>query len=319
MDRSPTQPPAVSVVVPCLNRAHFLIPTIESILRQDYPRIECLVIDGGSTDGTLELLRRYDGRLRWVSEPDRGHADAINKGWRMSRGEILAWLNADDCWVVPDTVSQAVAYLQANPEASVVYGQSAWIDRDGRVVGPGYWKPWDLTYAVERCFHCIPQPAAFLRRRIVEQVGWLDTAFVSKKDHELWLRIGLVGTIRHVPVVWAYERACPGYLAKRGDITAHACVALTEKFFTLPNVPLVLQRRRRVALSGAYLRAAQLALIYGRHYRLALAYASRGLWLHPWNLHHGIRWGLRQVAERLHGLWRRALRRIVRSQAWHER
>ena len=94
--RESLESPLVSVVIPCLNRADFLIPTLESVLQQDYPNIECIVMDGGSTDGTTDILCRYDGRIEWKSQPDRGPSDAINKGWWLLGGEILAWLNADD-------------------------------------------------------------------------------------------------------------------------------------------------------------------------------------------------------------------------------
>jgi len=104
--------PLVSVVVPCLNRARFLVPTIESILEQDYPHLECIVVDGGSTDATVGILQSYGDTISCVSEADDGHADAINKGWWMSQGQILAWLNADDLYVTPHAVGKAVAYLE---------------------------------------------------------------------------------------------------------------------------------------------------------------------------------------------------------------
>ena len=88
--------PLESIGITCKNRAHYLIPTLESVLQQDYSPIECVVVNGGSTDGTVEILRQYGNQIKWVSEPDKGHADAINKGWLMSNGEILAWLNADN-------------------------------------------------------------------------------------------------------------------------------------------------------------------------------------------------------------------------------
>ncbi|MBU0576927.1 glycosyltransferase [Patescibacteria group bacterium] len=275
--------PFVSVVIPCLNRAHFLVPTIESVLQQDDPHIECIVVDGGSNDGTIEILKSYGDRIKWVSEPDNGHADAINKGWKMSRGEILAWLNADDVWVVPNAVSQAVGYLQEHPEVDVVYGDCGSIDADGNVVGMSYLHEWDLEYAVEYCDHCIPQPAAFMRRSIVEKVSWLDVDLISKKDHELWLRIGLAGIIHHIPLLLAHARSTPGYMAERGDITADACVKLTQKFFSLPGVPEKLRQRKERALSNAYLKGIDYAWADGRHWETIKDYTSKAILSDPSN------------------------------------
>ncbi|MDQ2974278.1 MAG: glycosyltransferase [Acidobacteriota bacterium] len=270
--------PLVSVVIPCLNRAHFLIPTIESVLQQDYPHVECIVVDAGSTDETVDILKGYGDRIKWVSEPDNGHADAINKGWRMAGGEILAWLNADDVWVAPEAVSTAVQYLNAHQEVDVVYGDCGEIDVHGTVVGMSYLQEWDLEYAVEHCDHCIPQPAAFLRRRIVEKVGYLDTDFnLSKKDHELWLRIGLAGTIHYIPVLLAHARSCPGYMSQRGDITASACLDLTRKFFALPGVPEKIRKKERRAISNAYLKGLDYAFADGRHWFLAASYGIRAV------------------------------------------
>src|SRR5713226_6815131 len=276
-----TATPLVSVVIPCLNRAHFIVPTIESVVRQEYPHIECIVVDGGSTDGSHEIIRQYESRIKFVSEPDNGHADAINKGFRMSGGQILAWLNADDVWVAPNAVSTAVEYLNKHPEVDVIYGDCGAIDVDGRLVGLSYLHEWDLAYAVEHCDHCIPQPAAFMRRRILVKVGWLDDSFISKKDHELWLRVGLAGEIQHIPNLLAHARACPGYMSDRGDITAEACVKLTKKFFTLPNVPDHLTAKRRRALGNSYLRGMDYAWHDGRYWRVILKYGLRASILNP--------------------------------------
>jgi len=246
--------PLVSVVIPCLNRAHYLVPTIESVLQQNYPHIECIVVDGGSADGTVDILRRYGDRLRWVSEPDKGHADAINKGWWMSHGEILAWLNADDLYVVPDAVSRAVAFLQEHHDVALVYGDYALIAEDGRVVSD-ITKPyrWDLVSAVKYCHYTIPQATSFMRRSILERVGWLDAAFVNGKDHELWLRIGMVGSIAYLPFHLAYVRNSRG-LSQRLDM-GEAKVRITQKFFQQPDLPAPfnsVQFKRR-ALSNSYL------------------------------------------------------------------
>ncbi len=287
--RANTEHPLVSVVIPCLNRAHFLVPTIESVLKQDYPYIECIVVDGGSTDDTLEILMRYGDRIRWISEPDNGHADAINKGWRISKGDILAWLNADDLWALPDAISQAVAYLEAHSNVDVVYGDCGSVDANGNVVGMVYPIQWNLEYAVEYCDHVIYQAASFMRRRTLENVGWCDPTFISKKDHELWLRIGLVGNIKYIPVLLAYTRACPGYMAERGDVTAAACVALTNKFFGLPGVPKGLLSKRRRALSNAHLVGAFWAWADGRHARVVLRYLLQSLFSDPSNFFRVLR------------------------------
>lgn len=274
--------PLVSLVIPSLNRARYLRATIDSALRQDYPAIECIVIDGGSTDGTLDILRSYGNKIHWVSEPDRGHADAINKGWRMSSGEILAWLNADDVWA-PGAVRTAVEYLLAHPEVDVVYGNCGTIDAEGRPIGWSHLREWDLDYAVEWCDHCIPQPAAFLRRKAVEAVGWLDTSFFQKKDHDLWLRIGREGTIRHIPITLAYARDIPG-ISQLGRAAARACVEVTRRFFSRPRVPPRLWPKRARALSNSYLAGSQYAFLGGRHWDVILSSVIRAALADPSNL-----------------------------------
>ena len=202
--RTPEKP-IISIVVPCLNRADFLIPTIESVLQQEYPNIECIVIDGGSTDGTIELLKRYDGRIKWISESDSGHADAINKGWKMSKGEILVWLNADDIWA-PQAVNNAVTYLEKHPEVDVVYGSSAIIDKDGNIINLDKPLEWNFDAAVKYCYYFIPQSSSFIRRRILEKISWFDDiigTFINKtgKDRWLWLRIALAGGIIKISLI----------------------------------------------------------------------------------------------------------------------
>lgn len=285
--------PLVSVVIPCLNRAHFLVPTIESVLQQDYPYIECTVVDGGSTDGTIEILKSYGDKIKWVSEPDNGHADAINKGWKMSRGEILAWLNADDVWTVPDAASQAVAYLQTHSEVDVVYGDCGSINVDGKVVGMSYLHEWDLEYAIEHCDHCIPQPAAFIRRRILEQVGWLDTDFIIM-DRDLWYRIGLIGTIEHLPVLLAHARSHPSFWHSRSNVVAANCVQIIKKFFNNPELPANFHRMKQRAISNAYLRGVDYAR-YGHFWSTIIFHVLRAILADPSNTRRALEYLKRYV------------------------
>jgi len=282
-----TANPLVSVVIPCLNRAHYLVPTIGSVVGQDYPRIECIVVDGGSTDGTVEILRQYGHSIKWVSEPDKGHADAINKGWSMSKGEILSWLNADDLYVLPDAISNALSYLKANKHLDMVYGDYSEISEDGEVIR-GVLRPreWDLAYAVKQCHYTIPQATSFMRRSILEKVRWLDAEFGNGKDHELWLRIGMVGTIRYVPVHIAHIRNCHG-LSQQLDM-GQAKVRVTDKFFRQPNLhaPFNSRRFRQRALSNSFLVGAMYIWRGTRQLQPTLKYLTRALAHDPLNSPH---------------------------------
>lgn len=293
--------PLVSVVVPCLNRADFLISTLDSILSQDYAQVECIVVDGGSTDGTLDILHSYGDHIRWVSEPDGGHADAINKGWQMSRGEILAWLNADDLYVTPAAISQAVYHFNQNPHADVIFGDCARMSETGDVISNVLTpRPWDLTYAVKYCYFTIAQPTAFIKRDILEKVGWLDPN-LRNLDMDLWLRIGLRGKIQYVPAFLAYLRDIPG-LSQHPD-RGKSSVQIIRKFFTQPNLspPFTDPAFQRRALSNAYLIASTYDLyswralvrynqrnFYGQHpyLKFSLTYLGQALKTDPSNLFH---------------------------------
>ncbi len=197
---TPSALPLVSIVTPTYNMAKYLTETIESVLAQDYPNIEYIVVDGASTDGSLEILERYQGRLRYFSEPDRGPADAAAKGFRQARGEIFAWLNADDTYL-PGAVLQGVQYLEAHPETDVVYGEGWWIDESGAKIGRYPTVPFDPKILERECFIC--QPAAFIRAEAYRRCG-LDPAITQAFDYDLWIRMAKAG-IRFA--------AIPDYLA----------------------------------------------------------------------------------------------------------
>ena len=307
--------PLVSVVIPCLNRAHYLVPTIESVLQQDYPYVECIVMDGGSTDGSVEILERYGSRIKWVSEPDRGHADAINKGWWMSSGEILSWLNADDLYVVPDAIGKATAYLQRNPQIDVVYGDYSEISEDGEVIrGVIKPRPWDLASVVKYCHYTVPQASSLMRRSILEKVGWLDTEFGNGKDHELWLRIGMVGTIRYASIHMAYVRNGRG-LSQRLDM-GEAKVRVTEKFFRQPDLPAPFNSARfqRMALSNSFLVGSIYMWRGTRQLKPTLQYLMRAFILDPLNcpflLAELLKGFARSIFSLLPRLWREKIKGI---------
>jgi glycosyltransferase involved in cell wall biosynthesis len=182
-----SQLPLVSIVTPCLNAAAFIEQAIESVLRQDYPRIEYIVMDGGSSDGTVAILERYRDRLQFVSAADGGAADAINRGFARSRGTIIAWLNADDTYL-PGAVAAAVRHLMAEPETAVVYGEAQWVSDDGAVLAryPTV-SPYTASMFSRECGIC--QPACFMRRDAFETAGMLDGGLQLSFDYDLWIRL----------------------------------------------------------------------------------------------------------------------------------
>jgi glycosyltransferase involved in cell wall biosynthesis len=176
----------VSIVTPSYNQGHYIEETIQSVLNQDYPNLEYLVVDGGSRDNTVEILKKYEGRLTWISEKDQGQADAINKGFQMAKGAIVAWLNSDDTYL-PGAVSTSVRYFEAHPEVGMLYGEGYHIDADGAILERYYTEPFDYQRLSEVCFIC--QPTVFLRTEVIRTVGPLDITLDYCMDYEYWMRI----------------------------------------------------------------------------------------------------------------------------------
>jgi glycosyltransferase involved in cell wall biosynthesis len=197
--------PLVSIVTPSFNQARFLETTIRSVLEQSYPNLEYIIVDGGSTDGSREIIERYADRLAWwVSERDQGQTDAINKGFARARGEILAWLNSDDTYQ-PQAIADAVAFLQARPEVGMVYGDANLIDESGLVIGKFPARQTDYR-RLKRGYVHIPQQAAFFRASIWRQVGPLDPTFYFAMDYDLWVRIARLALVQYEPRWWANFR-----------------------------------------------------------------------------------------------------------------
>ncbi len=179
--------PRVSIVTPSFNMARFLDETIQSVLAQDYPHIEYVVMDGGSRDGTLDILRKYEHRLRYVSAPDGGQPDAINRGFELTTGSIFAFLNADDTYL-PGAVSTAVGHLLDNPGVGVIYGEAYHVEEDGRVISRYPTREFDYAALNGECYIC--QPASFMRRETFDRAGRMHPDLQYAPDYDLWIRIG---------------------------------------------------------------------------------------------------------------------------------
>jgi len=249
------QLPLVSIITPTYNHAAYLEETIESVLNQDYPRIEYIVLDDGSTDGTREILAKYTGRIRWETHPNMGETRTVNKGLSMATGEILAVVNSDDL-LLPGGVSVLVRSLLAHPDALAAYPDWYYIDANSRMVGYNRSPDYDYRHMVGR--HCCTVgPGALFRRHAIELGGLRDPAFKYVGDFDFWLRVGLHGRMIRVPEALAAFRVHSGSAseAKRGAEMAAEHIRLVEKLYALPGLPADIQALRREAFCFGYYHA----------------------------------------------------------------
>jgi len=204
----PEGSPLVSILTPSYDQGRFLPDCLASVARQTYPRIEHVVVDGGSTDGTLAVLEAAGDAVRWTSEPDGGQADAVNKAFSASGGAIVGWVNSDDGLFAVDTVAQVVAAFAQHPEAGVVYGDAALVDESGRILRHhrSRWPTGSLPLVSP-----IVQPAAFFRRSVIEPEEPLLRVDLHRfLDYELWLRLHSRGVrFVHLSAVVAVDRDHP--------------------------------------------------------------------------------------------------------------
>lgn len=204
----PAGAPLVSILTPSFDQGRFLRDCLESVTRQSYPHVEHVVMDGGSTDESLQILAGAGEAVRWTSEPDQGQADAVNKAFTASTGEIVGWINSDDGLFAVDTLERVVGAFADHPEAGVVYGDAALADESGRIVRHhrSRWPVGPLPLVSP-----LVQPAAFFRRSVVEPgEALLRVDLYMFLDYELWLRLRHRGVrFVHLPAVLAVDRDHP--------------------------------------------------------------------------------------------------------------
>jgi len=269
----------VSIITPSFNQAAYLEQTIRSVLEQDYLHIEYLVVDGASTDASVDIIRKYESKLAWwVSEKDAGQADAINKGFARATGDVIAWLNSDDYYLA-GAVSAAVKIFEEHPEVVLVYGNMLAVDEHGKTFNTLNYK--QLTLEDLLCFQIIGQPAVFMRRTALQSAGKLDPAYHFMLDHHLWIRVAQLGKILHVNQTWSAARyhAEAKNVAKAAEFGRDAFRILEAAAQDGNLAPILAKINRRARASANRVDARY--LLDGGQLASALSAWMRALLLHP--------------------------------------
>ena len=270
--------PLVTVITPAYNRASFLEETIQSVLSQDYPRIEYIVLDDGSTDNTREVLQKYNGQMFWESHANMGEARTVNKGFQMAKGDIVCVVNSDDP-LLPGAIRAAATLMQDHPDVLAAYPDWNEIGPASEFVRRVQLPDYDIQ-SMLKTFDVSMGPGTFIRRTGFDLVGVRDPQFKYAGDLEFWFRLALRGKLVHIPETLATHRTHPdsASVSDRGARMAEELFKLVEKLFVSPNLPPGIKGQRRQAYGAAYYKA---AFFCGSDKGAWLKYLRRAVWCDP--------------------------------------
>lgn len=275
--------PRVTIVTPSFNQAQFLEETIRSVLVQGYPDLEYIIMDGGSMDGSIEIIQKYAPWLAyWESEKDRGQSHAINKGWAKATGEVLAWLNSDDVYT-PGALYAAVQGLCDNSETGMVYSDFIFIDEHSTQQRAYQSRPLDLKILLgEGTF--IAQPTVFLKRKVIEVVGMLDESLHMVMDLDLWLRIIVSQKYRleylgGTSLAW-FRKHTTSKTVSQAEAFIQEKKYLGDKVYSMPGLPYEIRAMKSHFYGLIYFQGASVQAA-GGHSAATMRYLMKALFANP--------------------------------------
>jgi glycosyltransferase involved in cell wall biosynthesis len=252
------RPPRVTIITPSYNQGHYIEETIRSVLLQGYPNLEYIVVDGGSTDNTIEILKKYNTYLRWISEPDKGQTDAINKGLKMSAGEIFAYLNSDDIYL-PGAIQEVVAMFLRYPDIDMVYGNIVHIGRESETIEKYQTKPINISTILSFNLY-VPQPAVFLRRSVIDDTGYFDDSLDLAMDYDYWIRVLRHHKAGYIDRDLAAARLYPEAKSSSLDMNYRKDLLKIHMKFFSDDVPPELAKLEKKGLGRIYLNSGRVYL-----------------------------------------------------------
>ena len=274
--------PLVSIVIPAYNHEKFLSQAIDSVLEQSYSNIEIIVIDDGSTDNTVDVLKSYGKNIYWQTQENIGQAKTLNKGWSTANGEILSYLSADDA-LEKYAVNESINVLNKNESVVLTYCDFNLIDEDSNIIKVSR-RPEYSYFELVVNLNCIPGPGVFFKNSAFERAGYWNPAFKQMPDYEYWLRLGIAGNFKRIPMILANFRVhkASQTFAIPPVEKAEEPVNIMTNYFNCKNIPIEIQNNENRALSNSYMLSMQFHLKAGR-YKLGFNRLFRSMRLYPKN------------------------------------